>query len=112
MKDIRPQVAEANTIAKKMGKDILFKEKFLTNFDDSALTGTTDQQDEVQVTMQNFETGAISNWSVDKFLDKLDMMRDTYSQYCMNKQAPVKAEEDPFNEKQEPMLLGVSYYVL
>lgn len=84
MKDIRPQVAEANKIAKMMGKDIVFKEKFLTNFDASVLTGN-DQQDEVQVTMQNFETGAISNWSVDKFLDKLDMMRDALSQYTINK---------------------------
>ena len=111
MKEIRPAVAEANKIAKIMKKDISFQELFIANVEDGGLTGQ-ESQDEVLVKVQNFETGAINNWSVEKFMDKLDMMKDALSLYESNKDQSVSVDQDAFDVQQEPMLLGTGYYVL
>ena len=113
MKDIRKDVSEANAIAKFMNKDIHFTDIYVSKFDDSTVYGggsgqaaIQEQQDEVQVKVENFDTGGIHIWSAEKFQDKLVMMRDALQSYEENEFAELDPEVDPFFEKAEPILLG------
>lgn len=72
MKDIRKDVAEANEIAKFMNKEICFTDIYVSKFDDNNVysQGAKDlaeQMDEVQVKVENYDTGAIHIWSADRF---------------------------------------------
>ena len=77
MKDIRRDIAEANEIAKFMNKDISLTDIYVSKIDDQE----TEMQDEVQVKVENFDTGEIYIWSSEKFQDKLMMMRDALQIY-------------------------------
>ncbi len=90
MNVIRKDVAEANEISRFMGKDITFTDNYVSKFDDNGITGKASSnieeevQDEVQVKVENFDTGAINIWSADKFQDKLMMMRDALQTFEEN----------------------------
>lgn len=99
MKNSRDLIVEANEIAKLMRKNVKFEQMYIANIIDEA-----DQKDEVRVKVSNYETGSIHVWSQDKFKDKLDMMRFALSQNEIGHKLP--PEQDPFYEKQEPILLG------
>ena len=113
MKDIRKDVAEANEIAKFMNKDVTFTDTYISKFDEEGVYGSggksfnmDEMQDEVQVKVENFDTGQINVWSCDKFQDKLMMMRDALQTYEDREFQELDPSEDPFYEKQEPILLG------
>ena len=60
-----------------MNKDILFTDMYISKFEDGySNRDNMEMQDEVQIKVENFETGTINVWSSDKFTDKLMMMRD------------------------------------
>lgn len=75
MKDIRKDVAEANEIAKFMNKDVVFTDTYVTKLDEQSIYGSGsgnafdvgEMQDEVQVKVENFDTGQINVWSCEKF---------------------------------------------
>lgn len=83
MKDVGKGLDEANEIARFMQKSIKFEKSIVSKFDDEHLYGGADFdiQAEVQVKVQNFETGTVSVWSCEKFADKLAMMRDALNSY-------------------------------
>lgn len=76
MKDIRKDISEANEIAKFMGKTITLQDIYISKFDDSINFDTPELKDEVQVKVENFESGQVYVWSQEKFRDKLVEMRD------------------------------------
>lgn len=51
-------------------------------------------------------------WSVEKFQDKLLQMRDALQVFEEKDFQQFDEINDPFYEKQEPILLGQSYYML
>ena len=51
-------------------------------------------------------------WSCERFQDKLAMMRDALQTYEDNDFKELDPEQDPFYEKQEPILLGQAFYML
>lgn len=116
MRDIRKDITEANEIAKFMNKDLTFTDIYVSKFEADNIysqgRSDIDQQDEVQVKVENYDTGAIHIWSADKFQDKLVMMRDALQVYEQNDFADLAPEQDPFAEKQEPILLGQAFYML
>jgi len=66
MKDIRKDIAEANEIAKFMNKDVVFTDIYVSKFEDqgsiyggggASVAEIGEQQDEVQVKVENFESG-------------------------------------------------------
>ena len=77
MKDVKKDVDEANEIAKFMSKDIKFTHIYVSKFDDQGIYGAAgaslidlngnDMQTEVQVKVENFDSGQINVWSCDKF---------------------------------------------
>lgn len=120
MKDIRKDVAEANEIAKFMNKDVTFTDTYVTKLDEQGVYGGQgssafdigEMPDEVQVKVENFDTGQVNIWSCDKFQDKLMMMRDALQTYEDREFQELDPSEDPFYEKQEPILLGQAFYML
>lgn len=117
MKDIRKDVAEANEIAKFMNKEIQFTDIYVSKFDDNNVYSQgrkdlAEQMDEVQVKVENYDTGAIHIWSADRFQEKLLMMRDALQTFEENDFTELPPDQDPFYEKQEPILLGQAFYML
>jgi hypothetical protein len=52
-------------------------------------------------------------WSIEKFNDKLLMMRDVVSQYDrLGKFPTLKLEDNPFEDDVQPILIGQGYYKL
>jgi|TARA_B110000305_G_scaffold222861_1_gene266876 hypothetical protein len=60
----------------------------------------------VQIKVENFESGQIHIWTSEKFKDKLIMMRDALQTYEDKEFQELQPNEDPFYEKEEPMILG------
>lgn len=119
MIDVRKYVEEANEIAKFMNKNIKFTQIYVSKFDDQSIyskSGTTpfdvEMETEVQVKVENFDSGQVNRWSCEKFNDKLAMMRYSLQLYEQNEFQDLKEDEDPFFEKQEPILLGQAFYML
>ena len=71
-----------------------------------------DTKAEVSVKVENYESGQINQWTTDKFQDKLIMMRDAVAIYEQNEFQDLVPEEDPFQDKVEPILLGQAMYML
>lgn len=63
------------------------------------------KRDEIQIQVLNFETDNVYIWSTNKFYDKLDMMKDLINRED-NIDSRDKAEEDPFSDRAEPLLIG------
>lgn len=115
MKNIKKDIDEANEIAKFMNKEVQFYHIYVSKFDDQGIYGggsgvspvdLNETQTEVQVKMENFDSGMIHIWSTEKFQDKLVMMRDSLQIYENNEFKDLHPSEDPFYEEQEPILLG------
>lgn len=70
------------------------------------------QQTDVQIKVENFESGQIHIWTSEKFKDKLIMMRDALQTYEDKEFQELQPNEDPFYEKEEPMILGQAFYLL
>ena len=52
-------------------------------------------------------------WSIEKFKDKLDMMRDVVNTYTETGEVPsMEQDDDPFYDEIEPLLIGQGYYKL
>lgn len=77
LKDIRKDISEANEIAKFMAKRISFHDFYVSKFDEGSLNeGTAEFRDEVQIKVENAESGHVYVWDQEKFRDKLVEMRD------------------------------------
>mmetsp|Transcript_2220 Transcript_2220/g.3339 ORF Transcript_2220/g.3339 Transcript_2220/m.3339 type:complete len:344 (+) Transcript_2220:2255-3286(+) len=119
MKDLKKNVEEANEIAKFMLKDIKYTAIFLTKFEEESVYSVSgashdvgEMPTEIQIKVENFDTGQVNNWTIEKFQDRLAMMRDNLQQYEENQSMDIAPEHDPFNEKQEAILLGQAFYLL
>lgn len=114
MKDIRKDIKEANAIAEFMGKKIHLQDIYISKFDEGTINNDSqpDLKDEVQVKVQNFETGQVYVWSQEKFQNKLMEMRDALQAFEDSDFKDLPREQDPFFEEQQPLLLGQAYYML
>lgn len=101
MKDIRKDITEANEIAKFMSKKIHLQDVYISKFDEGSINidMQPDLKDEVQVKVQNFETGQVYMWSQDKFQDKLMEMRDALQTFEDGDFKVLPKEQDPFYEE-------------
>lgn len=119
MKHIRKDLAEANEIARYMGKDVRFSDIYVSKFDEDGVLGggssnfsVGEQQDEVQVQVENYGTGAINIWSAEKFQERLIMMRDALQTFEDSGALEHETEAEIFQEEPEPILLGQAFYML
>ena len=101
MKDIRKDITEANEIAKFMSKKIRLQDVYISKFDEGSINidSQPDLKDEVQVKVQNFESGQVYMWSQEKFQDKLMEMRDALQTFEDGDFKDLPKEQDPFYEE-------------
>lgn len=69
-------------------------------------------KDELQIKVQNYETGQVYIWSQEKFQDKLMEMRDALQAFEDQDFKELTKDQDPFYEEPQPILLGQAYYML
>lgn len=87
MKDIEPDIKDANRIAKIMKKDIRFTKEVLSKINDiENFQSQSETATEVQVKMENFDSGAIHIWPVEKFQDQLNIMKEALNMWETNQQ--------------------------
>ena len=82
IKQVERKIVEANECAKMMKKNISFSFQVVGTMSDninSLISGDDSsalKKDEIQIQVLNFETDNVYVWSVKKFYDKLEMMKD------------------------------------
>lgn len=118
MKDLDRLVAEANECAKLMKKRIYFTTQLFgvipENFSNNRpLDDLKNRRDEIKVKVEDLENGSVYIWTVDKFKDKLDMMRDVVNTFTETGEVPqMEPDDDPFYDEIQPLLIGQGYYKL
>lgn len=117
IKEIERLIVEANECAKMLKKNISFSYQLIGSMSDSIASLTSGdssmamKRDEIQIQVLNFETDNVYIWSTNKFYDKLEMMKDMINRED-NFDSRDKAEEDPFSDRAEPLLIGQVFYKL
>jgi hypothetical protein len=65
------------------------------------------RRDEIKVKVEDMENEKVYIWSIDKFKDKLDMMKDVVNTYTETGEVPLmENDDDPFYDENEPLLIG------
>ena len=64
------------------------------------------------ITVQNFETGAIYEWSLQKFDNKLYEIKDKLDSYDGAVDKTNENGDDPFSEGNQALIIGQAYYKL
>lgn len=112
-REIRPEIAEANELAKLLAQNVTF------NF---GLTGTTqdilshvqgEKTYEIEVKVNNLDTEEQYIWDRNKFKDRLMVMRDLLATYeDKGEVTDLNNEDNPFVDINEPSIIGQGHYRL
>jgi hypothetical protein len=72
------------------------------------------RKDEIQIKVENHENNQIYLWSVEKFQNKLILMRDIVQMFqeSLSESVDIDSSEDPFIDQAEPLLIGQGFYKL
>lgn len=115
-KQIKPDIDEANEIAKQLNQEVHFSISLRGQAQDdlplnSGKTDFSEKQYKVEIKVNNTATEETYIWETNKFRDRLMVMRDLLSIYEDEGIIPDSAE-NPFIDKQEPLLIGSGQYML
>lgn len=106
-----PLVNEANLIATDLNRHVKFNVKIINILPDEVEKEEDLEPDnwekELKVEVQNQDYGLIWLWDVEKFEDRLCMLRE-----MLDEQSDPSPEEDPLWDPPEENLLGKGYYSL
>lgn len=117
-KDIKPQIDEANEIAKQLAQEIHFDFTLSAAQDNSLNVSVVDdimaeKKYKLEVKVNNIMTEEMYIWDTHKFNDRLIMMRDLLLTYEDLGHLPdIEVAENPFFDAPEPQLIGEGYYKL
>ena len=101
-KDIKPQIDEANEIAKSLAQEVQFDFKLTSggskdtlNVED--LEGAHNEKYKLEIQVNNLMHNEMYHWDIEKFTDRLVMMRDLLSLYeTSGKIKEVDLKDNPF----------------
>lgn len=115
-KQIKPDIDEANEIAKQLNQEVHFSISLRGQAQDdlplnSGKTDFSEKQYKVEIKVNNTASEETYIWETNKFRDRLMVMRDLLSIYEDEGIIPDSAE-NPFIDKQEPLLIGSGQYML
>lgn len=110
MKEVERKILEANECSKLLKKNIRFSYQLVGVIPDSfSMSSSMDEikvsKEEVQIKVENFDSDTIHLWSVKKFYDKLEMIKDMINTFQDSGAVP-EDTEDPFSDQIEPLLIG------
>lgn len=117
-KDIKPQIDEANEIAKSLAQEVQFDFKLTSggskdtlNVED--LEGAHNEKYKLEIQVNNLMHNEMYHWDIEKFTDRLVMMRDLLSLYETSGEiAEVDLNDNPFIDVPQASLIGTGYYKL
>jgi len=97
-----------------MGKNVVFKAQLKRKIKNTALVGQSSIVDnskvEVMVRVDNKEAGYFYEWQLDKFDNRLQMIRDLLEEYFEVGELPeLNESNDPFWDPPEAVLIGQAY---
>jgi len=112
---VLPAIEEANSISEELDKRVKFEvflcspqmakqmKSTLQGFENRNMNST---EPEVCVKMKNLEQGTEFIWPREKFLNRLFMMKEMYSNYEDEDDWDVPKEKDPFEEENREVMIG------
>lgn len=113
LEQILPLVREANMIAAEFSRDIRFNSQLTSAMPDF---GDIKAEKRIfQVKTDNREDGYFYVWEPDKFVNRVEMMRNLFNDYVESGGSIPdfsNKENDPFWDPPEPILIGKSYLQL
>ena len=103
------QVVEANMISKELNRKIQFIPMGVSTMPDFGDMKTTKRDFKIKV--QNDEDKYYYMWSLDKFGDRLEMIKEYLNEFFETGNKPdfSNKEQDAFWDPPEPILIGTSY---
>ena len=106
-----PLINEVNLAADELKRNITFKTKMLKKLDPFGKVNSG--KTEIYVQINNTEEGYYYEWPVDKFENRLFMIREILEEYFDNGILPkLVKDEDPFWDPPNPILIGQSFLQL
>jgi kinesin family member 1 len=104
-------VNEANLAATELKRDIKFNTKMVKKLD--PFGGSKNSKTEVLVKIDNNESKYYYEWPIDKFENRLFMIRELLEEFFDTGDLPrLAVEEDPFWDPPNPILIGQSFLSL
>lgn len=99
---------EANLASDELKRQITFKTKLDKKLD--PFEGNSTGKTEIKVRIQNQECQYFYEWEVDKFQNRLFMIRDLLEELFETGEMPVRDQDkDPFWDPPNPILIGQSF---
>jgi len=100
-----PLVNEANLAASELKRKIKFNTKMVKKLD--PFGGVTSGKTEILVKVENNEESYYYEWPIDKFENRLFMIREILEEYFDNGELPnLTKESDPMWDPPNPILIG------
>lgn len=112
LEGILPKVNEANMIAAELKREIRFNVRMVSTMPDFG--DFKEAKREIKIKCDNKEDGYFYMWSCEKFVDRLEMMKENVNEYFDTGVSPDFSDksQDPFWDPAEPVLIGNSYLKL
>lgn len=118
-REIKPQIDEANEIAKQLEQNVNFTFG-LTGSGDKGISVNLssfeleERSYDIEVKVNNLDTDEQYIWDRSKFTDRLMVMRDYLNVYGETGTVDeiAKGDDNPFIDQQEPAIIGQGYYRL
>lgn len=107
-----PVVNEANLIATELKRKIVFNTKMVRVMPEFGQLA--DSKTDILIKIDNNEDKYFYQWDTDKFMNRMEMIRELLNNYFENETLPDfnDKEQDPFWDPPEPLLIGTSYLSL
>ena len=117
-KNIKPQIDEANEIAKSLAQEVHFDFKLTSGgardtLNVEELDGAANEKYKLEIQVNNLMHNEMYHWDVEKFTERLVMMRDLLCVYENSGEiAEVDLNDNPFLDVPKASLIGTGYYKL
>lgn len=117
LSQLMPLINEANLCAREFERNVTFKTKLISvipeDINKSPIEILKSRKAEIFVKVNNKDTGDVYLWDMEKFMDRLYVIRELVNNYFDTNQIPeMTGENDPFWERSQPQLIGLGYYKL
>ena len=114
LNEVLPLVNEANLAATELKRDLKFNTKMVKRLDPFLSNGQMSQgKTDVLIKIDNNEEKYYYEWPVEKFKNRLFMIRDVLDEYFETGEMPsLEKETDPFWDPPNPILIGQSFLQL
>ena len=111
-----PLVNEANLISDELQKQTIFAPKILNILPRKATEENLNSESwekRLCIEVMNYEYQLVYLWDMERFENRLNMMRELMDEYRMTERLPqISPESDPYWDPPEEQLIGVAYYSL